>query len=170
MTKVLFVRSGIVSMFSCLTSILLLFVIVSGCGRSTEVNSPDGEKASVEKNDDGLDIAVKGKDGKESRLALGKSVALPDDFPKDIPIYPKAQVVMSMTVEKGSQVTLSTEDTAEKVETFYKDRLKQDGWEENANVNLPVMKMLGYKKNERELIINIISEGGKTMINITAPK
>lgn len=169
MTKVFLARSCNVCMFSCLASAVLLFA-VSGCGRSTEVKGPEGEKASVEHKDDGLDISVKGKDGEESRLAIGESVSLPDDFPKDVPIYPEAKVIMSMSVEKGSQVTLSTEDSADKVEAFYKERMKKDGWEEKLSMNLPVMKMLGWEKDGRELMINVIFEEGKTMINITVPE
>ena len=161
------IRASQCVLFSCLASALLFYT--AGCGRSTTVTNPEGEKTTIERNGDGVDISIKGKDGGDARFSSGQGVALPDDFPKDVAIYPAATVVMTINVDDGRQVTLSTEDAAEKVEAFYKDRLKKDGWEEKTSMNTPMMKMFAWEKDGRELVVNIMSEGGKTTISITVP-
>lgn len=61
---------------------------------------------------------------------------IPDNFPKDFPIYPDAKVSSSYTApngDKGIWLTLTTSDSVEKVVAFYTEKLKSDGWTEAAS-------------------------------------
>ena len=131
---------------------LLMLALSAGCGRSTTVVGPHGERVTVKQKGDGVDVTFKDKHGKEGHVAAGeKGVALPDDFPKDVAVYPKATVVTSMTMEKTMHVSLKTADSAEKVAAFYKKKLDEDGWKINTNVNTEQMRMLQASKGKADL-------------------
>jgi hypothetical protein len=146
---------------------LLIVALCVGCGRSTTVVGPDGEKATVTRKGEAVDVTVKGKHGEETHVSAGGSVALPDGFPADVPIYPKATIVTTTTVEKAMQVMLKTTDSAQQAETFYKEKLKQGDWEIKSSMNTPQMTMLQGAKKGRILAIIISAESGQTMINLT---
>jgi len=63
---------------------------------------------------------------------------IPDNFPKDFPIYPSAKVSSSYTApsgDKGIWLTLTTTDDLEKVVTFYNQKLKENGWTETTSAD-----------------------------------
>ncbi len=162
-----FTRSATVVLLSSLCPALLLLSFGGGCKRSTTVRGPEGERATFTQKGEGMDVSVEGKDGKKAHLKTGENVPLPEDFPKDVAIYPKAAVVMSMTGDKGKQVTLKTADSVQKVEAFYKERLKADGWEIKGSMNMPQLTMLSGLKEYHTLTISITSDSGETMITIS---
>jgi hypothetical protein len=62
---------------------------------------------------------------------------LPDNFPKDFPVYPGAKVTGVLSgsekgVSTGVWVTFETNDSKDNVSAFYKENLKANGWEETA--------------------------------------
>lgn len=61
------------------------------------------------------------------------SVKVPDEFPKDFPLYPGAKVTSAMSgTEAGNNkrfwLTMTTPDIQEKVDAFYKAQLAGNGW------------------------------------------
>ncbi len=75
------------------------------------------------------------KTGSKVDIGSGK---IPETFPKDFPIYTGAKVTSVMSgSEKGKNngfwVTLSTEDSLDKVTAFYTSKLSSNGWETTSN-------------------------------------
>src|SRR5258708_5032452 len=67
-----------------------------------------------------------------AKLNIGEN-KIPDDFPKDFPVYPGSSVTSSLSGNQNGQgngfwLTLSTNDTADKVMAFYQENLKTNGW------------------------------------------
>lgn len=63
---------------------------------------------------------------------------IPDNFPKDFPIYTNAKVSSSYTApngEKGIWLTLTTPDGLEKVVSFYNEKLKENGWSQTSSTD-----------------------------------
>ncbi len=156
----------------CCAVLLLVAGACPGCQRSTTTTTPDGEEVTVRHKDGVVEGTVKGKHGDEVRWATGgASAALPDDFPKDVAVYPKATIVASVARAKTMNVSLKSADSAEKVQAFYKDKLKRDGWEVGTSLSLPQGMMLQGEKDDRTLTVAVSSLTGETMINLTvAPK
>ncbi len=70
------------------------------------------------------------KTGAKVDIGSGK---VPDTFPKDFPLYPGAKVVSAMSGnESGSNsgfwLTMTTTDSLDKVEAFYKTQFATGGW------------------------------------------
>jgi len=67
-----------------------------------------------------------------AKLNIGEN-KIPEDFPKDFPVYPGASVTSSLSGNQGDQkngfwLTLSTGDEVSKVVSFYEENLKKNGW------------------------------------------
>ena len=75
-----------------------LVALAFGCGKSETHQSPDG-KIRVEQNGDTAKVEVVTKDGKATVTTSDKGVAIPDTFPKDVPI-PKG-AVPKLTMSQG---------------------------------------------------------------------
>lgn len=116
--------------------------------------------------DDRLHATAKDKPDKKT-AAVETGVSLPDQFPKDVAVYPKAAVESSVTIEKTMSISLKTIDSAKEVETFYKEKMKFAGWEMKNSMNLPKEVMLNAEKGGRTLTILIVSESDYTKIVIS---
>lgn len=88
----------------------------------TGINVSDAEKGKVTFTDP--------KTGAKVDIGTNK---IPDNFPKDFPIYPGTKVTSSLTGTQtgksdGFWLTLSTTDTFDKVKAYYGSQLQQNGW------------------------------------------
>jgi dolichyl-phosphate-mannose--protein O-mannosyl transferase len=102
---------------------------------------------------------------------VGQGIALPDDFPKDVAIYPKAKVIASNKEKNGTMsVVLEITDSAQQVVTFYKEKLKENGWTIENETNMTGMAMLQGAKEGRKVALIAAGESGKTMTTLTLEK
>lgn len=88
----------------------------------TGVNVTDVEKGKMTFTDS--------KTGAKVDIGSGK---VPDNFPKDFPLYPGAKVTSALSgaqsgKNNGFWLTMSTADSVDKVSAFYKTQLATGGW------------------------------------------
>jgi len=97
-----------------------------GCGSGTATTpSPDGKTNVTEKNGDkGVTV-----NGTINTASSGGEVALPDGFPKDIPIYTGGKVISGVKTEDNLAAVVTTGDAVKNVVDFYLDKLKTNGWD-----------------------------------------
>lgn len=157
--------------------LVLLMVFAVSCQKSQEkvaekatkkaIEHETSEKAEV--NYGKNKVTVKTKEGK-FELSKKGNVKVPEGFPDDIYIYPGARVAMSMKQPEGLSVTLVSSDEMNVVADKYAANMKKNGWTEEGVAQMPQMRMLSYKKGDREAMIQMApgSEEGKTMITIMA--
>ena len=144
----------------------------TGCGKK----APEIEKTIGKGKDK---VTVKGDDKSLTMTTAngaitaetGKNAKVSADFPKDIPVYPKSEVLMSMKMEENQTFTvqLGTADTLDTVGAYYKKELAAKGWTESQSMaqggDNP-MQMLMYSKEKRTVTVVVAPEHGKTMINL----
>ncbi len=122
-----------------------------GAGLTSKILSGvTGQK--VEINDDGKEI----KNLKIGDMSFGSG--LPDNFPKDIPVYPKAEIGGFLggkdgTVS-GSTTTLTSQDSASEICDYYVTNLKDKGWTVTTS-EIGEMKMVNFQKENRSGVITI---------------
>ena len=63
---------------------------------SHTVTTADGKVSYQEKGKDAGTVTVTGKDGQTATLNFNQN-KVPDDYPKDLPIYSPAKIVMSQS-------------------------------------------------------------------------
>ncbi|MEK7174494.1 MAG: hypothetical protein AAB759_02445 [Patescibacteria group bacterium] len=95
---------------------------------------------------------------------------LPADFPSDVPLYPGAKVQSSVSAAQeqggGNYVGLETSDAAASVASWYKAEIVANGWKVTLNMDASGSSLLGGSKDNRELMVTVSEDGGKTTIGI----
>ena len=118
----------------------------------------DGDTATMTSEDGGVSFAT------------GEAAKIPDDFPKDIPLYDGAQLV---TVQQDTgagmiALTATSSDPVATIAEFYKKKAEASGWtRESALDQGGTMHMLTYKKDSQQLDIFISGDGDATQIQLS---
>ncbi len=90
---------------------------------------------------------------------FGDNVALPADFPKDIPIIDGAKIVgVAVTNSDGSWVTMTTDKSVEESAAWYDDQLKKDAWVLSASYAAGGMSTKMYERDNLGLTV-IVAAG-----------
>ncbi|HUW59670.1 MAG TPA: hypothetical protein VMZ06_01590 [Candidatus Bathyarchaeia archaeon] len=143
---------------------------MDGKGMTIKAKGEDGETVSTYSSD-GETYTMKTEGGGPS-MASGKGAKIPDGFPKDIPIYPGAeiQMVSADPASKTFVVQALSADTVDKVAEYYKKEMKAQGWNQGDGVvqtGANPMHMLNFDKAESAAMIMVMAQDGKALLSIT---
>ncbi len=130
-------------------------MLVSGCGR------------------DEARVAVNTKDAKITVAGGEASVALPDTFPKDVPIIPGGSVKAAMKIGETTTVQLTTNASPQEVAKYYQENLTSQGWKIGNTMATGKVTMLTAAKDQRQVSLQIGDNDGKSaavMISLRAVK
>jgi len=156
----------------CLAVLLASGLVAwSGCGQSKTVVDEEGNRTTLTEKGGNVEVTFEGKDGEKVRIAGGEGgVALPDGFPKDVPLYPGATPTVTNSNAEVTTVMLTTADAAAKVSAFYKEKLAAAGWTTKNTLDMPTGSMIVCSKGDRTLSVTLVSDDNQTMINLTLGK
>lgn len=154
---------------------ITLLVLLSGCGGSVveevtesaiEAGMPDGSK--IEINEDEGSVKIEAPDGSVN-LQTGESVALPENFPADLPVPDGVtwQMVQASQAD-GKDMLIVQGSVASPLDTVaasIRGKLAEQGWETVSTfMQAGEAEMLSFKKDERELSVSITKDGDKTQV------
>ncbi|MCC7356941.1 hypothetical protein IT408_00320 [Candidatus Uhrbacteria bacterium] len=96
------------------------------------------------------------KDNKTGNsVAIGEDLKLPEDFPKDVPVYTKAKiksVSIGRTGDKEVAITLGADEAGPSViAEWYSDTLKKSGWSEDSSTAMGKSEARNYKKGTAQI-------------------
>ena len=139
---------------------------VAGCNRGTTYTSKDGSVTVEKKGGDRSSMTFTGKDGQKVEIDTGGG-KVPNDFPKDMPVYECTKVVMSQSANEKHAHTLMLEsgDPAGKIADFYKKGLESNGWKIEASINTAEMNMVTASKDQRQAVVQVMNGPDKRTIN-----
>ena len=153
-------------MFKKLTITLALVAAVAfGCGKKS-YKTKDGE-VTVDKKNGQVTFERKSKDGNVKVSANESGVALPDDFPKDLPIYKGAVVKVASTQGKTMMVHLNVSASVAEVLKYYQDQLKEQGWEIESTMNMGEGSMIAAKKADRKCSAMVFKQDSGSIVQLT---
>lgn len=163
---------------------VLCVLVVAGCSKKKEsashgnrlaekmaeaaIEHQSGGQAKVDIQGD--HVSIQTKDGNYQVSSGDAGVAIPADFPKEIPIYAGSTVVQTVTTPDGAHAMLKSTDAATKVMAFYKERLTGDGWKTEMAMQSAGGDMLSVTKGPLSLAILVSASDGTTMISATLGK
>ncbi|MEI8376867.1 MAG: hypothetical protein WCJ35_28975, partial [Planctomycetota bacterium] len=147
-------------------TLALLAAVTIGCGKKTTFKTRDGE-VTVDRNGGQVTYEGKSKDGTVKIAANEGGVALPDNFPKDMPIYKGAVVKVSSTQDKTMLAHMTVPASQADVLKYYQDQLKDQGWEIEATMNMGEGSMITANKSGRQGSVMIIKQDKETMVQLT---
>ena len=154
-------------MYKKLTVILAVVAgILVGCGKSSTYKTKDGE-VTVDRTKGEVTFQGKTKDGNVSVTASKAGVALPDGFPKDVPIYKGAVVQVASTQGKAMMVHLTVDAAVAEALKYYQDELKGQGWQIESTMNMGEGSMLVAKKEGRQCSALVMKQDKGSMIQLS---
>lgn len=109
----------------------------------------------------------------EKPLLVEGSKELPENFPKDFPLYPNASLTDSFTARgektEGLSTFWETEESIAKVGEYYKAELENAGWNTRLVQESEDSVTLSFEKGTRAGFIGVTSDkqSGKTVISVT---
>jgi hypothetical protein len=148
--------------FPLLAGIALL---AAGCNRSQTFSTSEGEVTVTNKSKDSGSYTFTGKDGQKMTMDVGAG-KLPDDYPKDVPVYKDARIVVTQTISEknGRNLVLESGDSAEAIANFYKKELAAQDWTVENTMVTEGLNMLTATKGSRQLTVNITESDGKRTV------
>lgn len=138
-----------------------------GCGKKSETRQSLDGKIKVEQQGDTAKVEVMTKEGKATMTSGDKGVAIPDTFPKDVPIPKGAVPKLTMSQGKAEMLHLHVAGTVADVLKTYSDELKGQGWEIESTMNMGEASMLSAKKAGRQCAAMVLKDDAGTLIQLT---
>lgn len=133
-----------------LTLIAAVLALPVGCGRPTSVPTPDGGEVTVDEKGDEVDMTVTGPDGRKMTMKTDASgVALPDDFPKDVPLLPGVKPTGVVKLGDATTVTFETDNKVADVAEYYNKVLATHGWRIEVSMAVQDGTMVAGTKEKR---------------------
>jgi len=159
--KGLAIASIVISSIGLVVSILSLiffFVFLSQFQKTAKDYGIDTKTGSIEYKKDGDSYSI-------------GSAKLPDGFPSDVPIYPGSKITSAIK-NKDTKfiVTLTTNDSKDKVESYYNDELSAEGWSSGneSSFDLGALNNKEYTKSGSKLNVTIVSSNdNRTLVTLS---
>ena len=141
-------------------------VTIKEQGKKIEVKTEDGSLTMTGDDKKGQ-INIKTEEGETINVSYGKG-KLPDNFPKDVPIYSPSEVTVSQVVdeEKSVMVSLSSKDDPSIIAKFYKKKLPQEGWKIKNEMSMGNMVIIQGEKGEKVLNVTVNKDDQNTIISL----
>jgi hypothetical protein len=147
-------------------ALAILLTATSGCGRKS-THKTEGGEVTVDRKSGQITYEGTSKEGKVKVASNQAGVPLPDNFPKDVPIYQGATVQMAAAQGKTSLVHLQTTATVAECLKYYQDALKEQGWTIESTMNMGDSSMLAAKKEKRQCAIVVHKQDKGSLIQVS---
>jgi hypothetical protein len=143
----------------------------AACSRST-FSTRDGAVTVEQKGKGAGSMIFTGKNGEKVAINMNGG-KVPEDYPKDVPVYEGTKVVMSQSAtEKNTHnLVLESSDAPDKITEYYKKGLESNGWKTEGTMNMGEMNMISASKAKRQVVVQVANAGEKrTITQITSDK
>jgi hypothetical protein len=147
----------------------------SDAAKEKEVVKTEGETIKVTTDEGTLTVTgdaekgqvnIKTDDGETIEMSYG-SKTIPENFPKDVPVYSPSQIRMTQVVDENkSVISLTTSDDIEKVTAFYKKELTKQGWTIKNEMSMGAMSLIQGEKEKRVLNLTVNKKEGETTVSL----
>lgn len=158
---------------------LALFAAIAsfGCKSPAEkeaekaVEQTTGGQAKVDEKTGTVEVKTKDKDGRESNVQFGPNSKIPDDFPKNVPVYPGAKIMSTVSLaggKNGHLITLETADEPPAVIEYYKKNLI--GFKNDSELTSGTTSILMMSNAELSVSLSITKSEGDTLVQLTVAR
>jgi|SRR5690348_12204407 len=132
-------------------ALMILAALSSGCGKS-EKSFKGAERATP--------------NSAETKSADAKSAALPDNFPRDLPILRDATLKLAMSQGDRMVVHLHTSRSISDAAKFYRAELASRGWKIQSTSSSAEMFIVSAKKGKTLCGVTIAKQAKGTLIRL----
>jgi hypothetical protein len=150
-------------------SMVALSLVGAGCNpfQSAQDRAAESaiERASggrVKVDSSGKQMDITGEDGTSMRV--GEDIKLPDNFPKDVPVYPGAKIAavsVSTSGDKSALMNIRSTDEVGKVVQWYADTMKKSGFKESQTMDIGESKFKTFENGNITITCIFVAEQSK---------
>lgn len=164
---------GVVVVLAVLYGVQMLFSPERVMERAIEEAYEDaGVDVDIDQGGD-TNVTFSSEDGESYTVTTGEDVAVPDTWPKSVPIPGDAKLTYAGTMMAGqpgggTTLAFSTSQSVAEITAYYKRELENNGWTIAATIATGEGSMLSATRSEDESVVLYIgtsSEG--TTVNMT---
>ncbi|GMR07774.1 MAG: hypothetical protein BMS9Abin26_0778 [Gammaproteobacteria bacterium] len=157
-----------------LQRILVVFLTLwlSGCSDDAEetlvekqIELATGGKADVDISKGQMTITSDSKGGEVS-MSIGENVTLPEDFPKDVLVYPGSKLESAVQMPEGFSLGLTSKDNRKNIVDAYQDTMQSNGWKVQTTMVIDTQSIMMYEKDNRVTSI-LVDDGNKDSVRIS---
>ena len=146
-----------------------LLLIAASCSKKDADYKTSGYGVTTEKKGDTVSMEYKGKDGVVLKGSSSeKGVPLPENFPKDVPLFKDALVTSANTIGDNMQVQTKFKAPLDEGLKFYEEKMKGEGWEVTV-MKMEGMNMVTGMKGKRQCSVMFSMEGKTCVAVIMTP-
>jgi nitrous oxide reductase accessory protein NosL len=132
--------------------------------------TPEQESGIIEKMDPdgkGMHITATKPDGKKFEASIGEQVDMPDEFPKDVPVFPGSTPMASMySPDDGILVTFKSPEEQQAIFDFYQSSLTNDGWDVRDAEGYVDQLSLEARKENRTVTVTVGGRTGDSRVSV----
>jgi hypothetical protein len=135
-----------------------------GRNKITEKVDPDGK---------GMHLTATSPEGKQFNASIGDEVDIPEDFPKDVPIFPGSTPMAFMSApDEGMIVTFKSSEEQQDIFDFYQSSLADGGWEilEDSMFHDHQLSFDAFKDNRKISVVVAGTKGDSRVSVIVTPE
>jgi hypothetical protein len=160
-------------------------VMLIGCG--SEESTPDSQKPAarpipetrpergaknkivetIDSDGKGIHLTAINEGGQEIRASIGDEIDLPEEFPKDVPIFPgSTPMAFLFAPNEGIIVTFKSPEEQQEIFDYYQSTLTDDGWEileektEEGRISFEAIKQ------DRKVSIAVAGKQGDSRVSV----
>jgi len=99
---------------------------------------------------------------------VGKNLAVPESFPKDVALYPKMAIISAAQLPIGHMLQGQSSDAPEDIAAYFRREMLSQGWRDEtpADATGSVMTSMRFIKDDRAAGINLMRVGDQTTVQI----
>lgn len=167
-------NKSVVIVLTVVVGIILVYGIVSNVMKATTgkvaenmvenaIEQSTGGQAEVDLDGGTGEMTVETEAGK---FTAGKN-EIPENFPQDLPLYPGAEIVQTISGTEAVSVVLSTGDTVSEAADYYKLKLTENDWTLVSTTTIENATVYGIEKEAMSGAVIISDTEGTTQISIS---
>lgn len=146
-------------------SLAALSIGLYACNNDEQTHDSGDSQVTVNR-ENGVS-SIESSDGKDRVKAIfQEGGALPENFPKDIPIASGAVLQASIEMPEGYNLRFTTTASMLELSDFYRTQLKANDWTISAVTSMEDLTIIIAEKDERDCQINISQADHQTMLMI----
>ncbi len=129
-----------------------------------------GENKIVERMDPdgkGMHLTATDPEGKEFRASIGDKIEIPEEFPKDVPIFPgSTPMAFLYAPDEGIIVTFKSGEGQQAIFDFYQSSLADGGWEILEDTVFTNQLTLDAIKDTRKVSVIVAGTKGDSRVSV----
>jgi hypothetical protein len=115
----------------------------------------------------GMHLTATDPEGKQFTASIGDKIEIPEEFPKDVPIFPgSTPMAFLYAPDEGIIVTFKSVEAQQDIFDYYQSKLADDGWEFLEDTMHGSRHSFEAIKEGRKISINVAGTKGDARVSV----